>query len=178
MVRETRLMLAPMRYHRGMLSGESAPLGAILWLLAGCSSPAQSFQPGAGLSSGGAAFLIPPPSCPDAASLAADAGACVPVRKRDFVSDVAPLFDSCGGEVCHSFAAGAIAGTIRLPSNNCCGQLQIIEPGRPERSYLIDKLLGRDRCGGSRMPLDRPAFSADEVQVVADWICLGARTSP
>lgn len=110
--------------------------------------------------------------------LASDAGTCVTLRRRSFTADIVPLFNSCAGEVCHSFAEGAIVGEIGVPSANCCGELTIIDPGHPERSYVVDKLLGRDKCGGSRMPLGGSAFSADDIQTVTDWICQGAPTSP
>ena len=54
----------------------------------------------------------------------------------------------------------------------------MIEPGQPERSYVLRKLMGLDLCGGSRMPLEGPAFDSDQLQTVADWICQGAGTVP
>jgi hypothetical protein len=108
----------------------------------------------------------------------ADAGACVSLKPRSFTREIVPLFNSCAGEVCHSFNAGAIARQVGIPSIECCGELQIIEPGHPERSYVLRKLRGQDLCGGSQMPLEQPAFSPDDLQTVADWICQGAGTTP
>ena len=88
-----------------------------------------------------------------------------------------PLFDSCAGEICHSFAAGQIAEQIGVPADECCNQIQMIEPLHPERSYVLQKLIGRNLCSGSPMPLDQSPFNADDLQTISDWICQGADTS-
>ena len=117
--------------------------------------------------------------CPDAGMASAtDAGACLPVKVRSFTRDVVPLFNSCAGEICHSFGAGAIAQQVGIPSVECCGELPMIEPGHPERSYILQKLRGTNVCGGAQMPLDQSPFSSDDLQIVSDWICQGAGTAP
>ena len=124
-------------------------------------------------------MIIAPVICPEAGTLVPiDAGACVVVKKRSFAQDVAPLFNGCSGEVCHSFGSGAIVNQIGISADECCNEIQIIDPGHPERSYLLDKLLGRNLCMGSRMPLDQPPFTSDELQIVSDWVCQGADASP
>jgi hypothetical protein len=100
------------------------------------------------------------------------------LQTRSFTQDIVPLFNSCAGEVCHSFSAGGIARQIGLPSVECCGERLLIDPGHPERSYVLQKLRGTDLCGGARMPLDHPPFSESDVQAVSDWICQGASTTP
>jgi hypothetical protein len=149
-----------------------------LWrAIAGCSTSPSAEPPLA--SGGGSSLILSPVTCPDAGTLrSADAGACTSLKPRNFTGEIVPLFNSCAGEICHSFAAGAIAQQVGVPSIECCGELQMIEPGHPERSYVLRKLLGRDLCGGSQMPLDQPAFSSDDLQTVADWICQGAGTTP
>ena len=128
---------------------------------------------------GGPSLNLPPPSCPDAGALSpADAGACVVLKTRQFSRDIVPLFDSCAGEICHSFANGQIATQIGIPADECCGELKMIEPGHPERSYVLLKLRGQTVCGGSTMPLDQPAYSNDDDQAIADWICEGAKVAP
>ena len=92
--------------------------------------------------------------------------------------DIVPLFNSCAGEVCHSFAAGAIARQVDVPSVECCGKRLMIEPGHPERSYVLQKLRGSDLCGGDPMPLDQARFNATDLQTISDWICQGAGTNP
>jgi hypothetical protein len=129
-------------------------------------------------SDAGPSLNLPTVSCPEAGAFAADdAGACVVGEPREFSRDIAPLFNSCGGEVCHDFSGGGISRQIGVPSQECCNQLQMIEPGHPERSYVLIKLLGQNLCGGSPMPLDKPSFGIADRQAIADWICQGADSS-
>jgi hypothetical protein len=128
---------------------------------------------------GGLSLIVPPVACPDAGTLALqDGGACISLKQRSFTREIVPLFNSCAGEVCHSFNAGQIAQQVGVPSVECCEELQMIEPGHPERSYVLRKLSGLNLCGGAQMPLDKPAFSADDIQTVSDWICQGADIAP
>jgi hypothetical protein len=130
-------------------------------------------------SDGGLSLNLAPVTCPEAGTIApADAGSCASLKPRSFTREIVPLFNSCAGEVCHSFADGAIAQQVGIPSIECCGELKLIEPGHPERSYVLRKLSGQGLCGGAQMPLERPAFSSVDLQTVADWICQGAGTTP
>jgi hypothetical protein len=154
---------------------------ALVFLLLACGAPEPSQPaPAQPEANGGGLNLIPPPvNCPDLATLApADAGACIVLKKRNFVQGVAPIFEGCGGEVCHFFGSGAIADQVGVLADECCNEIQIIEPGHPERSYLVDKLQGRNLCMGSRMPLNQPPLSPDDMQAVVDWICQGAGRTP
>jgi len=149
---------------------------SLLGALAACSKSPSEGQPA---NDGGLNLIVPPVTCPDAGALRAfDAGACVSLKPRSFTRDIVPLFNSCAGEVCHSFSAGQIAEQVGVPSVECCGELQMIEPAHPERSYVLQKLTGRNLCSGSQMPLSQPPFSSDDLQTVSDWICQGAATSP
>ena len=144
--------------------------------ISGCSSSPSGAAPA---SDGGSSLNVPPVTCPQPGTLVSeDAGGCVSLRPRNFAREIVPLFNSCAGEVCHSFNAGAIAQQVGIPSVECCGQLQMIEAGHPERSYVLRKLQGQNLCAGSQMPLAQPAFSSDDLQTVADWICQGAGTAP
>jgi hypothetical protein len=159
----------------------SRALWAFALLLAACGNPAPSKPASAQpVATDGGVNLIPPPvNCPPLAMLAPpDAGACVVLKKRSFSQDVAPIFDGCSGEVCHFFGSGAIANQVGVAADECCNEIRIIDPGHPERSYLVDKLQGRNLCFGSRMPLDQPPLYPDDIQVVVDWICQGAGTTP
>ncbi|HET7539982.1 MAG TPA: hypothetical protein VFK05_08920 [Polyangiaceae bacterium] len=122
--------------------------------------------------------LSPSIGCADSGVRVPTPNTCVPGVHRDFATDIVPLFSDCSGEICHSFAAGGIATQIGVPDGECCNQIAVIDPGRPESSSLLDKLSGRDLCGGVQMPIGRPAFSANDLQVLADWICQGAQTNP
>ncbi|HEY1535543.1 MAG TPA: hypothetical protein VGF76_16090 [Polyangiaceae bacterium] len=150
---------------------------SLLSALSSCSTSRSAAQQPA--SDGGLSLILPPNTCPDVGALRlADAGACVSSKPRSFTGEIVPLFNSCAGEICHSFNAGAIAQQVGIPSVECCGELQMIEPGHPERSYVLRKLIGQGLCAGSQMPLEAPAFNSDDLQTVADWICQGAGTTP
>ena len=149
---------------------------SLLGAVAGCSTASGGAPPA---SDAGLSLILAPMTCPDAGTLrSADAGACVSSRPRSFKTEIVPLFNSCAGEVCHSFNAGQIADEVGVPSVECCGELQMIEPGHPERSYVLQKLIGTNLCGGSRMPLSQSPFGAGDIQTISDWICQGAATAP
>ena len=69
-------------------------------------------------------------------------------------------------------AGQAHANLVGRPST-FVGDRQLVAPGRPDESYLIDKLLGR-RVVGERMPLGREALPDSVVQVIRRWIERGA----
>jgi hypothetical protein len=152
-------------------------LAALFSAACGSSSPS---NPQHSSNDGGLSLNLPPASCVDSGALApADAATCAPLLERSFSRDVLPLFNGCAGEICHDFGAGAIANQAGVVSTECCGaRVIIIDPGHPERSYLLNKLTAKNMCAGWQMPLDRPPFTADDIQIVTDWICQGAGTSP
>lgn len=89
---------------------------------------------------------------------------------------------SCAIAGCHatlgaqqgmSLAAGAAYGNIvRVPSVER-PDLNRVEPGDPDRSYLIKKLRGDPDITGLRMP-DGGTLTADQLQLVIDWVRRGA----
>jgi len=147
-------------------------IGAITACSSAASAPPLASAGNSGLN------VAPPARCPDAAVPLATPSSCIPGSHRDFANDIVPLFSDCGGEICHSFAAGGIAQQIGVPATECCGQIAVIEPGHPESSYLLNKLSGHGLCDGAQMPIGRMAFSPGDLRVISDWICQGARTSP
>jgi hypothetical protein len=52
--------------------------------------------------------------------------------------------------------------------------LDRVEPGQPERSYLIKKLRGDPDIAGEPMPLGGPPLGAAELAGIAGWIEAGA----
>ena len=53
--------------------------------------------------------------------------------------------------------------------------LDLIEPGDPDRSYLIKKLRGDPDITGERMPLDDPgALTQEQVDGILGWVLAGA----
>jgi hypothetical protein len=51
--------------------------------------------------------------------------------------------------------------------------LNRIEPGDPDRSYLVKKIRGDADITGVRMP-DGGSLTADQIQLVIDWVRRGA----
>jgi hypothetical protein len=84
--------------------------------------------------------------------------------------------------VCHAGAAAPVglrldAGSsygllVGVPSGEAPSTLRVA-PGRPDDSYLIQKLEGRAAVG-SRMPLGGPFLDAATVAVIREWIARGA----
>lgn len=55
------------------------------------------------------------------------------------------------------------------------GSLARVEPGNPERSYMILKLRGDPSISGQRMPQDGPPYlTPDQIEGIAGWIRAGA----
>ncbi len=76
----------------------------------------------------------------------------------------------------------AIAALVDVPASGCgtgTTRKRVVR-GSPDTSYLVDKLRGRNLCGGERMPFacDRsdPPFCLpeDRVRLIEDWIRAGA----
>jgi hypothetical protein len=99
-----------------------------------------------------------------------EGGGCVARNPNvRFQTDVLPVFRGCSGELCH--AAWTYQTTVNVVATECCDQRKIIDPGRPEGSYLLQKIRGVDLCGNSSKMGNVPPEVAD---AIADWICLGA----
>ena len=127
---------------------------------------------------GGAAGAAPSMDANAAGGAAVEANACIPSVARDYLSDVAPILSACHGEVCHGGAflqASQLQTLIGAPAAECCGTRALIAPGHPEQSYVLDKVRGDRLCSGARMPLGGPYLSPEQVQILSDWICGGAR---
>lgn len=115
-----------------------------------------------------------------------EAGRCVACGSGvSFRRDVQPIFDdNCTESLCH--AGARPAGDLRLVSGVAHGALVgmpsgcrdgrlLVDPGRPDASYLMDKLLGERLCRGDRMPLRAPPLSSARLELIRAWICGGAR---
>lgn len=91
---------------------------------------------------------------------------------------------TCAKAGCHS-AATASEGLV-LEAGQAYGflvgrpasgrsSLARVEPGSPERSYLILKLRGDPSITGQRMPLDGPPYlTSEQIDGIAAWIRAGA----
>jgi hypothetical protein len=65
--------------------------------------------------------------------------------------------------------------TVNVAANQCGTPRMLVLPGKPDQSYLINKLLGVDMCGpfAKRMP-PAAALPMTDIQTISDWICGGA----
>lgn len=91
---------------------------------------------------------------------------------------------SCAKSGCHDaatasggmvLAAGRSYGEIVNQSSTERSSLDRIEPGDPERSYLVKKLRGDPDIAGARMPLDRPGgLPQDQIDGIIAWVRAGA----
>ncbi|HEX5717945.1 MAG TPA: hypothetical protein VF179_17430 [Thermoanaerobaculia bacterium] len=91
---------------------------------------------------------------------------------------------TCAKAGCH--AASAASGEMILEAGQAYGQivnrpavgnssLDRIEPGDPERSYMIKKLRGDPDITGERMPLDNPgSLTQEQMDGIVGWILAGA----
>jgi hypothetical protein len=92
---------------------------------------------------------------------------------------------TCAKSGCHAASTGGQQGLV-LDSGVSYGllvnhpatensTLDRVEPGAPERSYLILKLRGDPSITGDRMPQDGPPYlSTDQIEGIAAWIRAGA----
>jgi len=76
-----------------------------------------------------------------------------------------------GGQI---LAAGrAYNQIVNVPSTE--SSLDRIEPGDPERSYMVKKLRGDPDITGDRMPLDQPGgLSQEQIDGIIAWVRAGA----
>jgi hypothetical protein len=93
------------------------------------------------------------------------------------------LTPNCAISGCHTGAAApqglrlddanSFALLVGIPSNEVPGLLRV-DPGNPDRSYLIQKLEGT-AAAGERMPLNGPPFLPQKtIDVIRQWITDGA----
>jgi hypothetical protein len=96
------------------------------------------------------------------------------------------LTNNCATAGCHSGAApeqgldmsagNAYAALVNKPTTECNGSRIRVIPGKPEESYLMDKVMGIDLCGTTgRMP-PLAALSDTNIKLISNWICAGAPT--
>lgn len=91
---------------------------------------------------------------------------------------------NCAKAGCH--AASAASGGLVLEAGRSYSEivnrpavgnssLDLIEPGNPERSYLIKKLRGDPDITGAPMPLDNPgSLTQEQIEGIIGWVLAGA----
>lgn len=120
--------------------------------------------------------------CPTGAACEGGACAC-PGPEVSYAADIEPMFAAdCTGTGCHGApvpqegldlrAGQGYDSLVGVTADQC--NRPLVEPGQPDTSYLLDKLLGVDMCFGTRMPKAAPAYSAEQLDLVTAWICQGA----
>lgn len=92
---------------------------------------------------------------------------------------VAITSKSCSnGTGCHvamSTAGGVYDQMVNRIAEQCVPEVRLmVEPGNAEKSYMIHKLVGKNICTGQTMPKDMALLPAADIQVLYDWICVGA----
>jgi hypothetical protein len=89
--------------------------------------------------------------------------------------DVVPLIGHCGGEQCHGGIGQSwqYASLVGVATTECHDGRELVVPGDPANSYLIQKLEGAHLCMGVRMPIGG-ALSQPQIDTIATWICQGA----
>jgi hypothetical protein len=140
---------------------EAAALGLLTLLLVGCGtvkSPTEAPAPAPGGT--GAAFTFSQ------------------IQREIFTP-------TCAKSGCHAASTGGQEGLIldagqsynllvRHPATEQ-DTLNRVEPGSPERSYIILKLRGDPSISGQRMPRDGPPYlTAEQIDGIAGWIRAGA----
>lgn len=121
--------------------------------------------------------------CGQAKRLPFEPGGGVPDSSATFTRVQTEVFSvSCALSGCHAGSAPqagmnlsaevAYQNIVGVPSTERT-DLKRIEPGDPDRSYLVKKLRGDPDISGSRMPLTG-SISGEARQLVIDWVRRGA----
>ncbi len=56
-------------------------------------------------------------------------------------------------------------------------ELLRVNPGKPDSSYIVWKIEGRDGIVGLRMPRNLPPLQADQITAIREWIANGAEAN-
>jgi len=72
-----------------------------------------------------------------------------------------------------SLASASIAAAIIDVPSGQRASVKRIDPGNPDGSYLLQKIRGTG--AGSQMPLGGAPLSAAEIQLIVDWVTVGAQ---
>ncbi len=100
--------------------------------------------------------------------------------RAELESKVAAIFaKSCSTSGCHeggrpkmnlSLEADKLEDPALKDFSRQVDTLKIVDPGRPDKSYLIMKIKGLKAIKGRRMPIAKPALSLDEEKIIELWI--------
>ncbi len=134
---------------------------AALALCAGCGGGS-----GAGLDSSGRPLVAGSSTGPPAATLRSIQDLVfTPICTACHVGGAAP--QGLRLDAANSYAMLVGVSSVEVPS------IRRVEPGRPDDSYIIQKLEGHAAVG-ERMPFGGPYLSVDTIALIRGWIASGA----
>ena len=90
---------------------------------------------------------------------------------------VSCVFSGChsGGEPAAGLSLeGDFAGRIVGVASEQRSDLKLVDPGNPDKSYLLMKVRGDDEIISQQMPPGAP-LSAEQVEIIRAWIASGAK---
>lgn len=128
--------------------------------------------------------VAPPPLTPTLAQLLGTGGAlanrCAQAACHSRVDGAGMARHEPAAGLDFSLAPDALRGLLLSGRRGGTEGLLWVEPGRPERSYLLRKLLAAQpqsftRIIGSPMPLSGAALSPDALRTIESWIRSGAQ---
>lgn len=101
-----------------------------------------------------------------------------------FAQAVQPILTaSCATAGCHKgvmpqqgmdlSAGNAYGEIVGVAASECNDGRLRVSPGKPDQSYLLDKIQNKDLCSGTKMP-KLSSLPAASVETIANWICGGA----
>ncbi len=103
-----------------------------------------------------------------------------PDRPVSFSEDIQPIFNgTCAVSGCHDSGtqeSGVNLSSYEAALNSVGVQYgtEIIDPGNPGNSPIVDKISNENPAEGERMPLNRQPLSDTEIDSIIAWIDDGA----
>lgn len=119
----------------------------------------------------------------DDSTVGPDESAVEGSRTEATLAEVSEVFAvSCTTSGCHSGGdpaadlslEGDFAGRIVGVASEQRPDLKLVDPGNPNKSYLLIKVRGDDEIISQRMPPGAP-LSAEQVEIIRAWIASGAK---
>ena len=120
----------------------------------------------------------------DDSTVGPDENAVEGSRTEATLAEVGEVFAvSCAFSGCHSGGEpaaglsleGDFAGRIVGVASEQRSGFKLVDPGNPNKSYLLMKVRGNDEIISQQMPPGAP-LSAEQVEIIRAWIAVGAPT--
>ena len=119
----------------------------------------------------------------DDSTVGPDESAVEGSRTEATLAEVSEVFAvSCAFSGCHSGGdpaaglslEGDFAARIVGVASEQRSDLKLVDPGNPDKSYLLIKVRGDDEIISQQMPPGNP-LSAEQVEIIRAWIASGAK---